>query len=292
MTSENPESGPTVESELERVLKDIGIPPRPIILDRISEEVRKEEPSFIYLGQLISADVGLAASLVKMANSPYFGLHSRARSVNDAMLMLGLNVTSRAIAGLSLRKAFQSTAPMERFWSASAQIAVLSGWLAHILEKPRLRPDESYTYGLFRDCGIPVLLRRFPTYEQTLARANDELELPFTQIELNDFPADHTTVGCLLAQNWWLPEEICLAIRHHHDLHTFDLLQSSLPTASRYMMAVAHTAEYLLQLNTGLSHTCEWTKHGGACLRLLDITQAELPALCEEAAEVLKSVAS
>lgn len=291
MTAQNTASGPTIESELARVLKDIGIPPRPVILDRIAEEMRKEDPSLIYLGQLISADVSLSASLIKMANSPYFGLHTRARSVNDAMLMLGLKVTSQAIAGLSLRRAFAATPPMERFWNSSAQMAVLSGWLAHILEKPRLRTDETYTYGLFRDCGIPVLLRRFPDYERTLARANDELELPFTEVELKDIPADHATVGCLLAQNWWLPEEICLAIRHHHDLQTVDLLQSPLPAATRHMIAVGHTAEYLLQLNTGLSHTCEWTKHGAACLRLLDITQAELPALCEEADEVLKTAA-
>lgn len=290
MTSDHTNNPMSVDSILERTLKDIGIPPRPLILDRIEEEMRKADPSFSHLGQLIGADVSLAASLVKIANSPYFGLHSRARSVNDALLMLGLNVTSRAIAGLSLRKAFPSSAKFERFWNASAQIAALSGWLARIVDKPRLRADETYTYGLFRDCGIPVMLRRFPTYDQTLSRANDETELPFTQVELKDFPTGHAMVGCLLAQNWWLPEEVCLAIRHHHDRPVIDLLESGLPLVSRYMIAAAQTAEYLLQQVTGRSHTSEWPKLGASCLRLLDLTENQVPALCVEAAEVLKAV--
>jgi HD-like signal output (HDOD) protein len=290
MTTDPTNQPPSVDSVLERTLKDIGIPPRPVILDRIEEEMRRADPRFNHLGQLIGADVSLAASLIKMANSPYFGLHSRARSVNDALLMLGLNVTSRAIAGLSLRKAFPANSQFERFWNASAQIAALSGWLARIVDKPRLRADETYTYGLFRDCGIPVMLRRFPSYDRTLARANDEAERSFTQVELQDFPTDHAMIGCLLAQNWWLPEEICLAIRHHHDRQTIDLFESGLPSVSRYMIATSQTAEYLLQQLTGRSHTCEWPKLGASCLRLLDLTENDLLAFHKEAAAVLETV--
>lgn len=291
MTPISPNSPPSsVESVLERTIKDIGIPPRPAILDRIAEEMRKDEPSFNHLAQLISADVSLAAGLIKTANSPYFGLHSRARTVNDALMVLGLSVTSRAIAGISLRKAFPVSARLERFWNASAQIAALSGWLAGVLDRRHLRAGESHTYGLFRDCGIPVLLRRFPAYEQLLDRANNEAELPFTQVELQDLPTDHAMIGCLLAQNWWLPEEVCLAIRHHHDLQAIDLLESGLPAASRHMIAAAQTAEHLLQQATGLSHTSEWGKLGPSCLRVLDLTQEELTALQGQAVEVLKTV--
>ena len=290
MTTDSTAKKPSVDGELERTLNGIGIPPRPIIIDRITQEMRKDEPNFIYLGQLITADVSLAASLIKMANSPYFGLQGRARSVNDALLMLGLKVTSRAVAGLSLRRAFPASPQLERFWSASAQTAVLSGWLVSVLEMPGLHADDAYTFGLFRDCGIPVLLRRFSNYEQTLVLANDELELPFTHVEIEQYSTDHAMIGRLLAQNWWLPEEVCLAIRHHHDIHVIESMDTSLPATSLQMIAVSQTAEYLLQLITGLSHTCEWTKLGASCLRLLNITQVELPELCKKAVEMLETV--
>ena len=95
-----------MESAFEQSLRDVGIPPRPLILERVGEEMRKEEPNFRHLGELISADVSLAAGLLKTANSSYFGFRSRARTVTQALVMLGLDVTSRAIAGLALRKVF------------------------------------------------------------------------------------------------------------------------------------------------------------------------------------------
>ncbi|MBK7813158.1 MAG: HDOD domain-containing protein [Rhodocyclaceae bacterium] len=63
---------PTGIAALEQSLLDVGIPPRPLILERAGEEMRKEEPDFRHLGELISADVSLAAGLLKTANSAYF----------------------------------------------------------------------------------------------------------------------------------------------------------------------------------------------------------------------------
>jgi len=197
-----------VVSVLEQSIKSIDIPPRPVIIDRIRAAMYENIPNFKLVGQLISTDVSLAAGLIKTANSPYFGFRSRVRSVNEALLVLGLDVTCRAVATLSLRQAFPDSAHYERFWDASARIATLSGWLARRVKNPKLRPDDAYTYGLFRDCGIVILLRRFPYYPETLSRANHDAELPFTVVEQLDFPTDHTVIGYLLAQNWLLPGEI------------------------------------------------------------------------------------
>lgn len=293
MTDKDPHESLSIDSFLEQTLKDIGIPPRPEIIDRIAAEMRKDDPNFRHLGHLISADVSLSASLIKTANSPFFGYPNRAHSINEALMMLGLDVASRAIAGISLRKAFPADIRLERFWHASAQIASLSGWLTQIIGKRKLRADEAHTYGLFRDCGIPVMLRRFPTYDKTLARANADAEQTFTHVEqqgLPEFPTDHAMVGSLLAQNWWLPEEICLAIRHHHELSALDSVNSGLPATSRAMIAMGQTAEHILQEITGGSHTCEWAKLGPSCLRLLDFSEDELQAIYPIAAKVIKAV--
>lgn len=293
MTTEPSRESPSIDTTLERTLKDIGIPPRPEIIDRIAAEMRKDDPNYRHLGQLISADVSLSASLIKTANSPFFGFPSRAHSINEALMMLGLDVVSRAIAGISLRKAFPADVRLERFWHASAQIAALSGWLTQIIGKGRLRADDAYTFALFRDCGIPVMLRRFPTYDKILARANADAEQTFTQVEqqgLQEFPADHAMVGCLLAQNWWLPEEICLAIRHHHEPSALAAINSGLPATSRSLIAMGQTAEHILQELTGGSRTCEWQKLGASCLRLLDFTEGELQAIYEIAENVIKAV--
>lgn len=280
---------PPVDVLLESALKDIGIPPRPAILDRISTEMHKDQPDYKRLASVIGADVGLAAGLIKTANSPFFGYRSRVRTINEALMLLGLQVTSRALAGLVLRKIFPDSLQLDRFWDASARIARLSGWLAQHVGKSKLRPDDAYTFGLFRDCGIPVLLMRFPEYKQILARSNEATELSFTAVEETMLPTNHAVVGYQLTQSWWLPEEICLAIRHHHDASIIATPSIASPLTSRYRIATAQFAEYLLQRHTGLSHTNEWTKLGPACLRLLDIAEDDVEHILEEATAVIKA---
>ncbi|HCI52381.1 MAG TPA: histidine kinase [Gallionella sp.] len=278
-----------VDNLIERSILDVGIPPCPLILDRFMNEARLDEPDFNRLASIIGSDVGLSAGLIKTANSPYFGLRQRVRSVNEALSILGLKPASRAVAGIILRKAFPNVPNMERFWDASARIAHLSGWLAQHLNIHGLRAEDTYTFGLFRDCGIPVLLGRFPQYEKILNEANSSTEHSFTEIENNGLSTNHAMIGCILAQSWWLPEEICLAIRNHHDLMALESLSSQLPLLSRRLIATAQLAEHIVQKQLGLSMTHEWSKLGDVSLRILELDEVQLNTLYSEAESVVNS---
>lgn len=283
MNQTRQEAAPAAVTDLiERSILDVGIPPCPYILDRFINEMRADEPDFNRLATLIGSDVGLSAGLIKTANSPYFGVRQRVRSVSEALAILGLRSASAAVAGLILRDAFPHVPNLERFWDASARIALLSGWLAQYLEIRGLRAEEAYTFGLFRDCGIPVLLGRFPNYGALLARANQEQERSFTAVEEDELPSNHAMVGCLLAQNWWLPEEICLAIRNHHDVSELLMVSSTLPALSRRLIAVAQLAEYIVQRRSGLSQTREWDKLGTGCMQALGLDEVQLENLYVE----------
>ena len=286
-TADAPQTQSSVDTLMESTLKDIGIPPRPAILERISSEMLRDEPDYKRLANIISADVSLSAGLIKTANSPFFGYRIRARTINEALMLLGLDVASRAIAGIILRKVFPSSLHLERFWDTSARIARVSGWLARRVGNHKLRPDDAYTFGLFRDCGIPVLMMRFPEYRGILARANSEEKLGFTAVEEAQLPTNHAMVGSLLAQSWWLPEEICLAIRHHHDSIVIATPSITPPLTSRYRIAISQFAEHLVQRQTRLSDTREWPKLGEACLKLLDIAEDDVEDILAEAAPVI-----
>lgn len=281
---------PTVDGALQRNIRDIDIPPRPRVIDRIHAEMQRDAPNLRALAGLIAADVSLAAGLIKTANSPYFGFSRHARSALEALAMLGLDVSCRAIAAISLRRAFPNSAQYERFWHASAQIAALSGWLAQQIPQARVRPDDAYTFGLFRDCGIVILLRRFPEYAGVLAQANQDAEQSFTARERQLLPTDHCVVGGLLARNWWLPDALCLAIAHHHDLPALATPDSPLLPASRPLIALAQIAEFLVQEITGGSRSEEWSKLGEVCLGLFGLSEAGLRTLYGEAESLLRSV--
>ncbi len=281
--SQEASSDDSLDTLYVRSLLDIGIPPRPAILDLLAQELRLEMPDFRRIEQCVSRDVALAAGLVKTANSPFFGYRLRARNVLQALNMLGCRAASKALAGIALRNAFPNSPSMERFWDSSARIAEYSGLLCHLLgATPGVQADDAYTYGLFRDCGVPVLLRKFPGYRETLGRANADSQRRFTEVEEDDLPTNHAIVGCMLAQSWSLPEEICLAIRQHHD---FLLLRSGadcLPAASRRLIALTQLAEHIHQQHSRRSHNHEWAKLGSACLALLQLEEGQVAGLVSD----------
>lgn len=277
---------PEVNTLLERSIRDIGIPSCPVILNRFMTETNKDEPDYHRLADIVGSDVGISAGLIKTANSPFFGVRQHVRSVNEALTILGLKASSRAVAGLILRNSFPASANLERFWDASARIANLSGWLAQHLRLPGLMAEDAYTFGLFRDCGIPILLRRFPNYRAALAAANRDGARSFIEVEETELPTNHAMVGCILSQSWWLPEEICLAIRNHHDLAALASSGSRLPMPSRRLIAISQLAEHIVQQQLGLSITREWPKLGEACLQILDLNDELLEALYAEAAPI------
>jgi len=284
MTIQNQALLPTELDELfERSILELGIPACPAILNRFMIEIRKDEPDYARLESIIESDVSLAGGLIKTANAPFFGLRKRARSAKEALIMLGLKTSSQAIAGIILHHSFPNVPNLDRFWDASARIARLSSWLAQRFKIQGLSQDDAYTFGLFRDCGIPVLLGHFKNYPTTLNTANREEKRSFTEIEEIELPTNHAMVGCILAQSWWLPEEIFLAIRNHHNLAALTSTDLQIPLLSCRLIATSQLAEHIIQRQLDLSLTREWPKLGASCLKYLKLEENQLDELYAEA---------
>jgi len=269
-------------------VRNIGIPPRPSILDEIDSEMHKEEPDFKHLGVIIGSDVALAASVIKVANSPALGMGRRVRTVADALLVLGLKLTIHTIAAIVLQRIFPHVPHLERFWDSASRCARVSRWLAQQHRNLRINPDDAYTFGLFRDCGIPVLMIPFPDYAGILAAANQNAMEPFTAIEQAALGISHTDIGSDLAEDWRLPEEVVLAIRRHHDADLLDCsAEDSTHRRAAMLSAVALLADHLTQQITGLSQDCEWEKLGGPAQALLGLAPEHLAELLQAAAAIV-----
>jgi HD-like signal output (HDOD) protein len=286
MTDSTPNRQAIHDPQLERALLDIKIPPCPEILIRIMGEMHKEEPDYHRLSDMICADVALSAGLIKTTNSPFFARQQRARTVYDALSILGLRIASHTIAGIILRNLFPATPAMVRYWDASARTARLCAWLGRRLDIPGLDPDDAYTFGLFHDCGIPILMQRFPNYREVLNLANREVENEFTVPEDTLLRTNHALVGSALAQSWYLDEDMCLAIRHHHSLAALSA-ESDLPANCRQFIAVARFAEHFTQQLLGLEDTQEWQKFITACLAILQVDEEDMDFLYSDAAQIV-----
>jgi HD-like signal output (HDOD) protein len=170
------------------------------------------------IARLIGQDVGLAAAVFKVVNSPFYGLGKPVESVAQAILLLGVNQLVNIVKAASLRQAVGGhELAYEKFWERSQEIASLALIVANLqISACNVQPDQAYLAGLFHECGVPVLMERFPDYCKAF-RLGEGNHWPDFHEEDRRFNTDHAVVGYLLAHHWKLPGFICEAVRHHHD---------------------------------------------------------------------------
>ena len=276
-----------VSVQTAEMVKEIGIPPCPTVLTEFTAEANKEDPDFRRLSHLINRDVALAASVLKTINSPFYGLSKKARTVHDALTLLGLRQTSRLVAGLLLRKAFATTKSpaMFEYWESSAKIALISGYLAREFEAANL--EEAHTFALFRDCGVPALLTRYPEYEQMLTKTRKENERRRCEMERAEYGFDHALVGATLAQSWHLPSETWQAIRVHTQYGEPGFCQRENARFVK-LIALALLAERLQRTHRGSFEAEAWTGEDAFIAEVLGPTQERLEPLANDIKRILQ----
>lgn len=270
------------------ILKTIFIPPCPVVVAALLEEARCADVDFNKIIRLISGDLSLAASMMKTANSPIFALRNKVETVQKAAAVLGLKNILCIVNGLALKRSLSPEGvSMERFWERSNYYATVSTRLARRV--PGISQEDAYTFGLFHDCGIPILMQRFPDYKETLVAANRSAKAVW-EIETERHGTDHVTVGAMLAHNWHLPELIVKAVRMHHN---FEILADNASTVSdevRALTAISLLADHLIARFLEVPDEAEWMAHGTAALNYLNFDEDELAELQSDVEEDLNTI--
>jgi HD-like signal output (HDOD) protein len=271
----------------EVLLRDLNIPPRPEIVSLLFAELRKEHPDLKRITAAILKDPAMSAGILRAANSPFFGLNRKVSSVPQAISVLGLRHVSNIVTGLAIRHALKGGGKagpsFDKFWQNAEQLSVLCH---HVAQRLRgMPPDDAYTYGLFRECGVPVLIQRFPHYGEVLRKANDARWVGMPQVEESETGTSHSILGYFLAKTWLLPDHVSQAILLHHDIEAFGAKDTSNET--RNLIAVGMLAEQIQQTWLGNPRNPEWTRCGPTVCGHFGLDEEDLADLAERARAVL-----
>ena len=281
-----PPSDTAGESSAGVTFKGISIPPRPALLMALQREMRKDDPDFRKIGHLLRRDAGMAGSVLKNANSAYYGTQRHVETIEDAITLVGMDQFHALMTGLITRRVLASGAMMmARFWDVSEKRSIGMGYLA---KKTRLfGPELAFSFGLFCDIGIPLLKAHFPDYLQTLQIANHGSER-FTQIEDERHGVNHTAAGAFLAENWGIADEVVQAISMHHSLEA--LHDGRIPLVVRQMVSANLLVDRAIQefrSESGYNHGdySEWDVACAPAIVTLGITPQQAETLCAELKE-------
>ncbi len=204
--------------KLQQVIGRIGIPQQPSIILELANEQLKEDPDFARIESIVIRDIGVAGYVLKVINSPYFSIRVRVKSIQQALVMLGLkqinNLVTEKLLGEVLKT--KNTSLTREIWKHSRNTALICSMLAEEIRMP-FKPDKdsAYTLGLFHDCGILLLMRKVPDYMDIFSEATNS-ETPLHEIEQKELGIDHHLVGYAMAQAWRLDADIADTIREHN----------------------------------------------------------------------------
>jgi HD-like signal output (HDOD) protein len=270
------------EDPVDALMKSIRIPPRPSLLADLQRELSSPDPSPETIGRIVASDVGMSGALLKLANSAVYGGRRKAKSIEQAILFLGINQVASLMTGLLARQAIPAnSAALASFWDVSTRRAQAMVFLSR-----RLRigeADVAHTFGLFCDTGVPLLMDRFADYAATYAAASLEAERPFTALEEERHAASHAAIGCLLARNWGLSDHVAWAILHHHDFAVLD--DTNTAGALRSLVALSLLAENAICKYQGHAESLEWNKGGARACAYLGLSEEETAELLDELQE-------
>jgi len=266
---------------LHSMLQGVDIPPCPSVLIEVDAELKKDAPNQREIARLISKDVSLSGHIIQLANSPYFSKGNKLVSLVQALNMLGTQQIFNLVVVQLLKKAMNCTPDefMEHYWESSALVARLSAELAKRLRC--IRPDIAYTFGLFRDCGIPLLMKRFPETKQVLGEASEADEQSFTDIEDRHLGTNHAIVGYFLAKRWRLPSDVAEAIKLHHD-YEMTGRAGYVGTSVKSLIAVGGLAEHIIRLHSKGNGGQEWLKAAPIACEFLGLSLGAVDDLIED----------
>lgn len=254
-------------------VRAIVIPPCPTLLVKLQAVMAQRDINPSDIDHLASADVAMAAALIRQANSPLYALNQPVQTVGMALTVLGVKPAVELLSAFITRNALQVKSPvLEHFWESSQRRAIACEHIGSQLYS--LPPGLGYSFGLFCHVGMPVLVKAVRGYGSTVTEALARKDRTFTETENANHHTDHAVMGAIVAKTWHLPSDVAQAVWLHHDFSCLDNERFN-PTV-RHLVALGLLADFLVNQYDGIAPSREWQAHGEACLNHLHVSQEEL----------------
>lgn len=271
------------------VRKGFNLTPRPELLQRLQQELTQESPELNTIAQIVADDVAIAAAVIKVINSPFYGLARTITDVKQAVMFLGLDSITHLVTGFLLKQAFKQQEcciSLERFWDTATDIATVATLIGKKV-KSKVPVENLHLIGLFHDAGIPAMAMKYPNYIKVLSAANRNYHQSLVDFEMEAYGTNHAIIGYFIASSWNLPKDICQIILRHHEQ---DYLDGNFNDINQLTFATLKMAENIVHIQKRFVASPDWPFVKEAVLRTLEIDENDYLDIKDDAEEYFTSV--
>lgn len=205
---------------IDSILKSIKkIPAFPATIQRVTSLLRNDDYSVTDVVNVIKYDQSIAANILKISNSAYFGMHQKIMTIHDAVVYLGQQQLVRAVQMAGISNFYKKSgkgyvAQSKDLWEHSVAVALMS----QILSRRIQGKEDSvlYTSALLHDIGKVIMGEYvYESFQQIFDQVKTR-QCSFLEAEEDVIGINHAELGGRIAAYWNFPAEIKDAIAYHH----------------------------------------------------------------------------
>lgn len=206
---------PAIQQRLTNAQK---LPTIPSVVLEILNTCQKDDFCIEDLAKVIQKDPALSIKLLKIVNSPLFGISRTIATISEALVWLGVNAVRTIALSLSVISNVQgdeeSSFDYTYFWKRSLLSALTARYCA--VAAGYSNAEEAFLTSLLQDIGILALAEGMGEEYRRLAQRADHDHDRLLALEREQLNTHHAEVGAWLAERWSLPPSIASAIRCSH----------------------------------------------------------------------------
>lgn len=202
--------------QLERIIESTqAFPSLPTVIAQAFQVINDPEASVKDVTEIISKDPAIAAKLLKLVNSAYYGLGKRVATVNQAISILGFETVSNLLFGISIFDAFKvKEFDLYQFWQHAISTSYAAKFFA--TQGRYNMPDKAAIVGLVHDIGKLLFMITIPSEYKQVKKLTTSAAIPDILAEYKVIGIDHAQAGLLVAEKWGWPNFLAEALRYHH----------------------------------------------------------------------------
>lgn len=174
------------------------------------------------VGRVIGQEPGLAARVLRVANSAYYGLTGKVSTLERAFVLLGSDAVRGIAAAACLDRAAaraldRSPVGLQDLLRHSIATASAAEMLARG-SAHRRAASEAFIAGLLHDFGVAVQVRvDRAAVDRLIAEIGNEPPLHVREAEARALCVGHERCVALVFEAWKLPHALVEAVLHHHE---------------------------------------------------------------------------
>lgn len=241
---------------LQDITKVKSLPSLPTLYMEVTDELSKENYELAKVAELISKDIAMTAQLMKVVNSPYFGIRKEVSNIHEMVMFLGTDYVKNIILATKLfnmGKA-ENSGFIQSIFAASEKLAGLAKFFCESFDEHKDLVSTCYLAAMMQELGVLIYLRLDSEIFRSVSGMTPESMKTIYDIEKERFGETHAGVGAYLLSLWGFNFPSCNAIAYRNNPSA-----SSKRSKVLFYLHMANVSYYHTEIDEEFVHSIKQT---------------------------------